>query len=88
MGRSHAWVQRGKEFVERVPMNWGKNLTLFGAIRRTGWVTLNTDFQAANGDRFVDWLSKKLLPKLRPGDVLVMDNLKAEVVNQSETAGA
>lgn len=77
MSRSHAWVKRGKEFVERVPMNWGKNLTLFGAIRRTGWVTLNTAFNSTNADRFVDWLSTKLLPKLRTGDVLVMDNLKA-----------
>ena len=29
MGRSHAWVKRGAEFVDRVPMNWGKNLTLY-----------------------------------------------------------
>lgn len=77
MSRSHAWVKRGKEFVDRVPMNWGKNLTLFGAIRRSGWVTLNTAFGSTNADRFVEWLSTKLLPKLRPGDVLVMDNLKA-----------
>jgi transposase len=76
MGRSHAWVKRGTEFIERVPMNWGKNLTLYGAIRRSGWVALNTAFQAANADRFVAWLTT-LLRKLRSGDVLVMDNLKA-----------
>ena len=40
MGRSHAWVLRGREFVEARPMNWGDNLTLVGAIRRGGWVTL------------------------------------------------
>ena len=44
MGRSHAWVKRGTEFVDRVPMNWGKNLTLYGAIRRSGWVVLNSAF--------------------------------------------
>jgi transposase len=77
MGRSHAWVKRGTEFVDRVPMNWGKNLTLYGAIRRSGWVALNSAFASANGDRFVAWLSTSLLPKLRKGDVLVMDNLKA-----------
>ena len=42
MGRSHAWVKRGCEFIDRVPMNWGKNLTLYGAIHRSGWVALNT----------------------------------------------
>ena len=37
MGRSHAWVKRGEEYVEPRPMNWGDNLTLVGAIRRRGW---------------------------------------------------
>jgi len=32
MSRSHAWVKRGEESVDRVPMNWGKNLTLLGAF--------------------------------------------------------
>jgi transposase len=77
MSRSHAWVKRGEEFVDRVPMNWGKNLTLLGAIRLTGWVLLTTMFQTANKDRFVKWLKAKLLPKLRRGDVIVMDNLNA-----------
>jgi hypothetical protein len=66
MTRSHAWVKRGTEFEERVPMNWGrKSLTLIGAIRVTGWVVLTTMFATANGDRFVAWIRNKLLPKLR-----------------------
>jgi transposase len=77
MSRSHAWMKRGEELVDRVPMNWGKNLTLLGAIRFTGWVVLTTIFQTANKDRFVKWLKTKLLPKLRRGDVIVMDNLRA-----------
>jgi transposase len=77
MARSHVWVKKGTEYIERTPMNWGKNLTLLGAIRLTGWVQLSSMFQTANGDRFVEWLKTKLLPKLRRDDVLVMDNLKA-----------
>ncbi len=77
MSRSHAWVKRGEEFIDRVPMNRGANLTLLGAIRRRGWVVLSTIWKSTNGDRFVEWLTKKLLPKLRRGDVLVMDNLSA-----------
>lgn len=77
MGRTHAWVRQGEEHVERRPMNWGKNLTLLGALRRSGWVTMTTQFATANGDRFVAWFVKKLLPKLRRGDVVVMDNLRA-----------
>lgn len=77
MSRTHAWVKRGREFIDRVPMNRGKNMTLLGAIRRRGWVVLTTIFETANSDRFVAWLKRKLLPKLRAGDVLVMDNLPA-----------
>lgn len=77
MARSHVWVKKGTEYVERTPMNWGTNLTLLGAIRLSGWVLLSSMFKTANGDRFVQWLKKKLLPKLRRGDVLIMDNLKA-----------
>lgn len=77
MARSHAWVKKGTEYVERTPMNWGPNLTLLGAIRVTGWVVLSTMFATTNADRFVEWLAKQLLPRLRPGDVLVLDNLKA-----------
>jgi transposase len=77
MARSHVWIKKGAEYVERTPMNWGKNLTLLGAIRLSGWVVLTSMFQTVNADRFVEWLWRKLLPKLRRGDVLVMDNLKA-----------
>jgi len=38
MGRSHAWVLKGQEYVDLRPMNRGKTLTLVGAIRRAGWV--------------------------------------------------
>jgi transposase len=76
MTRSHAWVKKGCEFIERTPMNWGQNLTLLGAMRLTGWVLLTTMFAATDRDRFVKWLVK-LLPRLKYGDVLVMDNLKA-----------
>ena len=77
MSRTHAWVKRGCEFIDRIPMNWGKALTVLGAIRLAGWVVLTTMFATANAERFVRWLKRKLLPKLRPGDVLVMDNLAA-----------
>lgn len=78
MSRSHAWVKRGCEFVDRIPINWGrKSLTLLGAIRLRGWVVLTTTYGPANRQSFVAWLIKKLLPKLRRGDVVVMDNLNA-----------
>ena len=75
MGRSHAWIERGVERFDPRPMNWGSNLTMIGAIRCDGWVMLNTQYQTANGDRFVSWI-RKLARKLRPGDIVIMDNAR------------
>jgi transposase len=77
MTRSHVWAKKGTEYVERVPTNWGTNLTLLGAIRLSGWVLQSSMFKTVNAERFVEWLKRSLLPKLRRGDVLVMDNLRA-----------
>lgn len=77
MGRSHAWVQRGQELVEPRPRNWGDNLTLIGAIRPSGWVTLGTCWRAMKAKTFIHWVRTRLAPRLRRGDVVLLDNLKA-----------
>jgi transposase len=77
MGRSHVWVRRGEEYVEARPMNWGDNLTLIGALRQEGWLTLRTKWRAVNTESFIQWVRRSLAPHLRPGDIVVLDNLKA-----------
>jgi transposase len=77
MGRSHAWIARGHERVDPRPMNWGTNLTMIGAIRCDRWVTLTTQFQTANGERFSEWVRRRLVPKLRHGDIVILDNARA-----------
>lgn len=77
MGRSHAWVQRGAEYVEARPMNWGDNLTLVGAVRRRGWVTLSTKWRSMTKVRFIEWVRRGLAPRLRRGDIVLLDNLAA-----------
>ena len=58
-------------------MNWGDNRTLVGAVRRTGWVTLNTKWRAMNRAAFVTWVRRSLAPRLRTGDMVLLDNLQA-----------
>ena len=77
MGRSHAWVLRGREYVESRPMNWGDNLTLVGAIRRQGWVTLGTCWRAMTAKAFLRWVRRALVPRLWRGAIVVLDNLGA-----------
>lgn len=76
MGRSHVWVQRGEEYVEARPMNWGDNLTLVGAVRRQGWVVLSTKWRAMTRRDFIAWVRGRLAPRLRHGDIVVLDNLQ------------
>ena len=77
MGRSHAWVPRGEIVVEPRPVNWGANLTMVGAIRVDGWLTLSTGWDAMTAERFVAWVTHQLVPRLRVGDIVIMDNLRA-----------
>jgi transposase len=77
MGRSHAWVQRGRELVEPRPRNWGDNLTLVGAMRVDRWLTMSTAWGAMTTPRVGDWVQRRLVPRLRRGDIVVLDNLAA-----------
>jgi hypothetical protein len=72
MGRSHAWVRRGQEYVESRPTNWGDNLTLIGAVRLEGWVTIGTCWRAMRTATFDRWVETHLAPRLRRGDIVLM----------------
>lgn len=85
MGRSHAWVLRGHELVEPRPRNWGDNLTLVGAMRVDRWLTLSTGWGAMTTPRFVAWVRHRLVPRLRRGDIVVLDNLAAHKARQVRT---
>ena len=73
-------------------MNWGDNLTMVGAMRIDGWVTMATGWDAMNTARFVAWVRRRLVPRLRDGDIVVLDNLAAHkaraVRDLVEQAGA
>lgn len=75
MSRSHVWVPKGSEYIDPRAMDWGTNLTMIGAIRCRRWVTLGTHWRGTTRDRFLDWVARRLAPRLHPGDVVLMDRL-------------
>ena len=78
MSRSHAWIRRGDVRIDPKPVNWGhRSLTMLGAIRRGGWLTMSTFLGSATRDRFVAWLRRGLAPRLRRGDIVILDNAAA-----------
>jgi len=61
--------------VRRV--NHGGNTTIVGAIRRDGPVCMRSFHGAMNAARFTAFVKSALAPRLRPGDIVVLDNLSS-----------
>lgn len=92
MRREHGWSLRGERVVGRKPGASWKTLSIIGAIRLGERPRLMTHRGAVNGKVFLRFVRKRLVPALRPGDVVVMDNLnfhKMAVVREAiRAAGA
>ena len=73
---------KGKQrVVDSTPLNTPKTTTLLSSIRLDG-TTVRTAFQGAlNKERFLEYLRNVLVPRLREGDVVVMDNLGSHKVS-------
>ena len=92
MTRRYGWGPRHERVAEAVPHGRWRTTTLLHAIDVAGTrAAMITDgpTNAAVFGTFVDWL---LAPKLRPGDVVILDNLgshkSARAVAGIEAAGA
>ena len=92
MCREFAWGLRGERVVGARPFRAWKTVSLIGAIRLGSKPKLMTHPGSVTGATFVRFLRTRLVPWLRRGDVVVMDNLnihKMFVVRSAiEAAGA
>jgi transposase len=92
MTRTYGRSSRGQRLVERVPYGRWQTTTFLGALRSTGFVAPLCVEGAINGRIFLAWVEQHLVKALRPGDVVVMDNLSSHkvkgVVEAIEAAGA
>jgi transposase len=57
-------------------VNRGTNISLVGAVRLDGVNALYPYDGAVDGERFLLFLKEQLIPTLKIGDVVVMDNLR------------
>ena len=69
----------GKRVVDRVPRKRGDNLSVIGALRLGGVGATMTITGAVDTTVFNTYLEQCLV--LRPGDVVVLDNLKVHVAS-------
>jgi transposase len=68
---------RGERCVASGPAGHWKIGTMIGAVRVDGPLTCATLDGATDAAAFLAWVRQALCPLLRPGDVVVMDNLSA-----------
>lgn len=66
--------------VDHAPLNTPRTTTVLSSIRLNGEKAFTTYQGGTTGERFVQYLKEILLPTLRPGDILVMDNMRSHHV--------
>jgi len=91
MTRTHGRAPIGERVAGSIPGGW-QNVTLIAGLRLGGVVAPFTFAGATDQDAFRTYVKEVLVPALRPGDVVVWDNLRphkdAEVIAAVEAAGA
>lgn len=92
MRREYGWSLRGERANGTRPFRSWKTISLIGAIRLGHRPKLMTHRGAVNGRVFLRFTKERLVPWLRRGDIVVMDNLnihKMKSVREAiEAAGA
>lgn len=77
MARLYGRAQRGLRAVGRVPWGHWKVVTFTAALRLDGVAAPFVIDKPMNGPIFLEYIRQCLVPVLRPGDIVVMDNLPA-----------
>jgi transposase len=75
MTPSPAWALRGERAVGSVPTSWGST-TVIAALSLDGVRAPFVFRGATDAQAFDTYVDEVLVPELRPGDVVVFDNLK------------
>jgi transposase len=75
--RLYARAPRGERVVGQVPRNHGTATTLVAALTPAGLVAPQRQLKGMTTERFIAYVREVLCPRLRPGQVVVLDNLSA-----------
>ena len=81
MTRVYARAPQGERVHDAVPGGHWKMLTVLGALGHQGMLATMTIEAATDREVFLGYLDEVLCPKLRPGHVVVMDNLSTHKVD-------
>ena len=92
MTRTRGWGRRGQVLKGRAPHGRWRTMTFIAALRQDGITAPFVLDGPLNGAWFLAYVERMLVPTLRPGDIVIMDNLgshKAKATRQAiRSAGA
>jgi transposase len=92
MSGSRARALKGQKAYQLRKFYRGKKLTMIGAIKKGEILAIKTIEKTKKSDDLFEFIQVNLAPKLKPGDVAVMDNLNShhrqEVKETIESVGA
>jgi transposase len=80
MTRRFGRAPRGERVIGTVPQNYGTNLTMMAALSLHGIDAVMTIEGATDAEVFHAYAEQVLGPTLRPGDIVVLDNLSAHKI--------
>jgi transposase len=72
---NYGWAPIGEKSPGRATHGDWCTMTMIGAVALDGWRGFVTIDSATDGDVFLAYVQQQLVPQLRPGDIVVMDNL-------------
>jgi transposase len=75
MTRQHGRAPRGRRLIAKVPHGRWRTMTFLAALRSDGVTAPCVIDGPINGRSFLAYVEQILVPTLRPGDVVIMDNL-------------
>lgn len=83
---THAWAPRGRRAHASAPRNPGENKTVIAALTLDGVGALMRFDGGMTSDRFIGYVRHVLAPTLRPGQVVIADNLRAHHADAARAA--
>jgi transposase len=86
MQRTHGYAPKGERVVAATPLREWQAVTFVGALTAEGLVAPWAMQGAMTGEWFLAYVEQVLVPSLRPGMVVVMDNLPCHKVAGVEEA--
>jgi transposase len=75
MTRLRGWAMRGRKLVAKVPQGHWRTLTFLAALRHDRIDAACVIDGPINGESFLAYVEQLLVPTLKPGDIVIIDNL-------------